>query len=57
MAHLLEHMVFKSAKSGRQIFKELTDRTGGGNFNGTTDYDQTMYSKPSTPATPICVGR
>jgi zinc protease len=43
MAHLLEHMVFKSSKSGREIFKELTDRTGGGNFNGTTNYDQTMY--------------
>jgi zinc protease len=42
MAHLLEHMVFKSDKSGREIFKELTDRTGG-NFNGTTSYDQTMY--------------
>ena len=35
MAHLLEHMVFKTTKSGREIFKELTDRTGG-NFNGTT---------------------
>src|SRR5581483_2287615 len=43
MAHLLEHMVFKSSKSGRELFKELTDRTGGGNFNGTTSYDQTMY--------------
>ena len=42
MAHLLEHMVFKSSKSGREVFKELTDRTGG-NFNGTTNYDQTMY--------------
>ncbi|MGD0868144.1 MAG: pitrilysin family protein [Bryobacteraceae bacterium] len=42
MAHLLEHMVFKSTKSGRELFKELTDRTGG-NFNGTTNYDQTMY--------------
>jgi zinc protease len=42
MAHLLEHMVFKSSKGGREIFKELTDRTGG-NFNGTTSYDQTMY--------------
>jgi hypothetical protein len=42
MAHLLEHMVFKTAKSGRELFKELTDRTGG-NFNGTTNYDQTMY--------------
>src|SRR3974390_1656482 len=26
MAHLLEHMVFKSAKSGREVFKELTNR-------------------------------
>ena len=43
MAHLLEHMVFKTTKSGREIFKELTDRTGGGNFNGGTSYDQTMY--------------
>jgi zinc protease len=43
MAHLLEHMVFKTTKSGRELFKELTDRTGGGNFNGTTSYDQTMY--------------
>src|SRR5579883_2950707 len=42
MAHLLEHMVFKTAKSGRELFKELTDHTGG-NFNGTTNYDQTMY--------------
>ena len=42
MAHLLEHMVFKTAKSGREIFKELTNRAGG-NFNGTTSYDQTMY--------------
>ena len=42
MAHLLEHMVFKTTQSGREIFKELTDRTGG-NFNGTTSYDQTMY--------------
>jgi zinc protease len=42
MAHLLEHMVFKSSTTGRELFKELTDRAGG-NFNGTTDYDQTMY--------------
>ncbi|MDR3699451.1 MAG: pitrilysin family protein [Candidatus Sulfopaludibacter sp.] len=42
MAHLLEHMVFKTSKSGREIFRELTDKTGG-NFNGTTSYDQTMY--------------
>jgi zinc protease len=43
MAHLLEHMVFKKTKSGREVFKELTDRAGGGFFNGTTGYDQTMY--------------
>jgi zinc protease len=42
MAHLLEHMTFKSAKSGRELFKDLTNRAGG-NFNGTTSYDQTMY--------------
>src|SRR6266702_1785649 len=42
MAHLLEHMVFKSATSGRELFKDLTNRSGG-NFNGTTSYDQTMY--------------
>jgi len=42
MAHLLEHMVFKSSKSGHELFKELTDRAAG-NFNGTTSYDQTMY--------------
>jgi zinc protease len=42
MAHLLEHMVFKGTKSGQEVFKELTDHTGG-NFNGTTSYDQTMY--------------
>jgi zinc protease len=42
MAHLLEHMVFKTSKSGREVFKELTDHSGG-TFNGTTSYDQTMY--------------
>ena len=42
MAHLLEHMTFKASTSGREIFKELTDRAGG-SFNGTTNYDQTMY--------------
>lgn len=43
MAHLLEHMCFKSTTSGRVLFSELTDRAGGGNFNGTTSYDRTMY--------------
>lgn len=47
MAHLLEHMVFKSAKDGRELFKELTDRAGGF-FNGTTSYDQTMYFESFT---------
>jgi zinc protease len=42
MAHLLEHMVFKTSTNGRELFKELTDRAGGF-FNGTTSYDQTMY--------------
>jgi len=42
MAHLLEHMTFKTSTSGHELFKELTDRAGGA-FNGTTDYDQTMY--------------
>jgi zinc protease len=42
MAHLLEHMAFKSSTSGRVLFKELTDRAGGF-FNGTTSYDRTMY--------------
>jgi zinc protease len=43
MAHLLEHMCFKSTTTGRTLFSELTDHAGGGNFNGTTAYDQTMY--------------
>jgi len=43
MAHLLEHMCFKSTTSGRVLFKELTEHAGGGWFNGTTDYDRTMY--------------
>jgi zinc protease len=42
MAHLLEHMTFKTSTSGRELFKDLTDRAGG-NFNGQTSYDQTMY--------------
>ena len=42
MAHLLEHMTFKTSTGGRELFKELTDKAGGF-FNGTTNYDQTMY--------------
>ena len=42
MAHLLEHMTFKGTKAGTEIFKDLTNRAGG-NFNGQTTTDQTMY--------------
>jgi zinc protease len=42
MAHLLEHMTFKSSTSGRELFKDLTDRAAG-SFNGETSFDQTMY--------------
>jgi len=42
MAHLLEHMNFKSSASGRELFKDLSNRAAGF-FNGTTSYDQTMY--------------
>jgi zinc protease len=48
MAHLLEHMVFKTTTDGRDLFRELTDHAGGGNFNGTTSYDQTMYFETLT---------
>jgi zinc protease len=43
MAHLLEHMTFKSTTSGRVLFSDLSEHSGGGNFNGQTSYDQTMY--------------
>jgi zinc protease len=43
MAHLLEHMTFKSTNSGRVLFSDLSEHAGGGNFNGQTSYDQTMY--------------
>src|SRR5215471_2187297 len=41
MAHLLEHMLFKNTKSGRDVKKELSDH--GADFNGTTTYDRTNY--------------
>src|ERR1043166_4318378 len=41
MAHLLEHMLFKETKSGRDVKKELSDH--GADFNGTTSYDRTNY--------------
>src|ERR1019366_6335807 len=36
MAHLLEHMTFKSTTSGRVLFSDLSEHAGGGNFNGQT---------------------
>ena len=41
MAHLLEHMLFKSTKNLGDIKKMLSDK--GGNANGTTYYDRTNY--------------
>ena len=41
MAHLLEHMLFKSTKNLGDIKKMLSDK--GGNANGTTWYDRTNY--------------
>lgn len=48
MAHLLEHMLFKSTKNLGDIKKMLSDK--GGNANGTTYYDRTNYYEvfPST---------
>ena len=41
MAHLLEHMLFKSTTNLGDIKKMLSDK--GGNANGTTWYDRTNY--------------
>lgn len=41
MAHLLEHMLFKSTKNLGDIKKQLSDK--GGRANGTTWYDRTNY--------------
>jgi zinc protease len=46
MAHLLEHMVFKQTKGGRDVLKELTNH--GSNFNGTTSDDRTNYFETVT---------
>jgi zinc protease len=48
MAHLLEHMLFKSTKNLGDIKKMLSDK--GGAANGTTWYDRTNYYEvfPST---------
>src|SRR5947208_2628256 len=42
MAHLLEHMLFKQTKGGRDVKKELSDH-GADPFNGSTWYDRTNY--------------
>ena len=44
MAHLLEHMTFKSTTSGRVLFSDLSEHSGGGNFNGQTSYDPVSYT-------------
>jgi zinc protease len=41
MAHLLEHMMFKSTKNLGSIKQMLSDK--GGNANGTTYFDRTNY--------------
>lgn len=41
MAHLLEHMLFKSTKNIGDIKKQISDK--GGAANGTTSYDRTNY--------------
>ncbi|AZA80959.1 peptidase M16 [Chryseobacterium lactis] len=41
MAHLLEHMLFKSTKNLGDIKKQLSDK--GGRANGTTWFDRTNY--------------
>jgi zinc protease len=41
MAHLLEHMLFKETRSGRNIAKDLGDH--GAQFNGSTWFDRTNY--------------
>ena len=48
MAHLLEHMLFKGTKAGRDVKKDLTDH--GADFNGTTWFDRTNYYE-TLPAT------
>jgi zinc protease len=41
MAHLLEHLLFKETKAGRDVKKDLSDH--GADFNGSTWYDRTNY--------------
>src|SRR5437763_1045472 len=41
MAHLLEHMLFKETRGGRNIAKDLGDH--GAQFNGSTWFDRTNY--------------
>jgi predicted Zn-dependent peptidase len=46
LAHLMEHMVFKQTKGGRDVAKELSDH--GADFNGTTTWDRTNYFETVT---------
>jgi zinc protease len=50
MAHLLEHLLFKSSKSYKNIGQELSKR--GMQFNGSTWFDRTNYFEtfPTDPA-------
>ncbi|HEX7914344.1 pitrilysin family protein, partial [Rudaea sp.] len=50
MAHLLEHLLFKSSKSYQNIGQELSKR--GMQFNGSTWFDRTNYFEtfPTDPA-------
>jgi zinc protease len=41
MAHLLEHMMFKTSKRYKEIKKAIADK--GAEANGTTWYDRTNY--------------
>jgi zinc protease len=46
MAHLLEHLLFKETKAGKDVKKDLTDH--GADWNGTTSYDRTNYFETVT---------
>ena len=51
MAHLLEHLVFKTTRQHANVGAELSKR--GMQFNGTTSFDRTNYYEtfPADPAT------
>lgn len=54
MAHLLEHMLFKSTTNLGDIKKMLSDK--GGNANGTTWYDRTNYFEIFPSSDETCNG-